>query len=269
MSTAFDHIAQTYDGDFTDSKIGRLQRGMVWGYLEQNFPGQRALNILEINCGTGEDAIFIAQSGHKVIATDISSAMIDICLDKSKEMDAAIKPEFRVCSFQKMGKMFTGQKFDLIFSNFGGLNCMDPMAVGKFRDDAADLLEENGHFIAVVMSGGCLWETIYFLIRGQKESALRRRRKGPVKASIGNGETMETWYYAPKEMRKIFSGHFEVASVRPVGFMVPPSYMEKYFSRKKNLLQWLSGFDDQIKRFGGLANFSDHFLIDFKKRTGK
>ena len=37
-------------------------------------PGAR---ILEINCGTGNDAVFLARSGMHVTATDISPMMIE------------------------------------------------------------------------------------------------------------------------------------------------------------------------------------------------
>jgi len=57
MPPASDHVATQYDADFTHSQIGRLQRASVWHYLEKRFAKQKNLSILELNCGTGEDAL--------------------------------------------------------------------------------------------------------------------------------------------------------------------------------------------------------------------
>ena len=55
---AFDSLAAKYDDLFTRSVIGRAQRGAVWEALVDRFePGA---HILELNCGTGEDAVYLA-----------------------------------------------------------------------------------------------------------------------------------------------------------------------------------------------------------------
>ena len=57
----FDAIAEEYDRIFTDSVIGKAQRSLVHAALNDRFyMGQR---ILELNCGTGEDAILLASQG--------------------------------------------------------------------------------------------------------------------------------------------------------------------------------------------------------------
>ncbi len=71
---AFDSLAARYDDLFTRSMIGRAQRGAVWKVLTETFkPGD---HILEINCGTGEDALFLARNGISVVACDASEQMI-------------------------------------------------------------------------------------------------------------------------------------------------------------------------------------------------
>ena len=73
MRTAFDHTAKSYDDAFTHTAIGKLQREMVWSYLEATFKDKFPSNVLELNCGTGEDAVFFARHGSKVLSTDVSS----------------------------------------------------------------------------------------------------------------------------------------------------------------------------------------------------
>src|SRR5450755_3636512 len=79
----FDAIAERYDETFTKSKIGRAQRASVWKELERVFqPGDR---VLEIGCGTGVDACFLAGLGVTVVATDSSPQMIAVATRRVRE----------------------------------------------------------------------------------------------------------------------------------------------------------------------------------------
>ena len=53
---------------FTESRLGELLRQAVWRRLDDVFrPGDR---VLELDCGTGEDAVHLARRGVRVLATD-------------------------------------------------------------------------------------------------------------------------------------------------------------------------------------------------------
>src|ERR1700755_1327236 len=73
---AFDQLATRYDDLFTRSLIGRAQRNAVWNVLAQTF--QSGDHVLELNCGTGEDAFFLAGKGVSVVACDASEQMIEL-----------------------------------------------------------------------------------------------------------------------------------------------------------------------------------------------
>src|SRR5260370_29307377 len=72
--TAFDQLAADYDERFTYSIIGRAQRDAVWKILTNTFKAND--NILELNCGTGEDAIFLAGRAVSLFACDASQQML-------------------------------------------------------------------------------------------------------------------------------------------------------------------------------------------------
>ena len=85
QKSPFDNIAPFYDELFSDTKIGLYLKQIVWNYLDENLP-KSELNILEINCGTGVDAIYLAHKGHNVIATDQSAEMIKNAQQKLKDI---------------------------------------------------------------------------------------------------------------------------------------------------------------------------------------
>src|SRR4051812_2642956 len=76
MSSPFDALAAKYDTSLTASPIARYLRARVNDRLDVHFG--RGDHVLEIGCGTGEDALFLAERGIRVTATDSSPAMLEI-----------------------------------------------------------------------------------------------------------------------------------------------------------------------------------------------
>ena len=116
-ATAFDRVADSYDELFTRTAIGRAQRKQVWKELLAAFPeGNR---ILELNCGTGEDARFLAKQGRSVVACDASAAMIAVAL--RHEVSTI---QYLQTANEDLGALCFERPFDGAFSNFSGLNCL-------------------------------------------------------------------------------------------------------------------------------------------------
>lgn len=260
-TSPFDHVAVSYDEDFTFSNIGKLQRKRVYYFLEKVLQKNQALEILEINCGTGEDALWFAKKGHHVIATDASEGMIQRANAKSKMQNA----EFNVCSFDQLKKQFSNKKFDLIFSNFGGLNCIDDVQLKKLSAALVSLLKPNGKFIAVIMGRKCLSEQFYFLLKLNFKKAFRRLSKKGVEVTL-NSQIQKTFYYSPAEFKKITETEFRVLLKIPIGIIIPPSYLEPFFKNKTRLLKILN-FKEKLLSFSFLSNFADHYFIVLQGRN--
>lgn len=268
MKAAFDHIATTYDEEFTHSSTGILQRQKVWDYLDENLP-DNPVSILELNCGTGEDAMYLAGKGHSVIATDISAEMIKVASGKAIEMKLNYNISFVQCDLNKLEEAdLKDRSFDLIFSNFGGLNCLDAIALKKLSKIAARLLKPQGHFIGVIMSDICLWESCYFLTKLNAKKAFRRLRKGPLKVNI-DGQTVETWYYSPRQIQTLFKEDFQLEHLKPIGFFLPPSYLESFFRNRQRALDRLDSFEGRINKYQSTSRYADHFLINMKSNRTK
>jgi ubiquinone/menaquinone biosynthesis C-methylase UbiE len=263
VSSPFDTLAQTYDADFTRSAIGRMQRRRVWSYVVPllNESG-RALKILEINCGTGEDAIKMAMRGHKVIATDASAAMIQKANEKISGSTNPAAVEFVVSPFDQLANVFANEQFDLVFSNFGGLNCIDKNALKQLSKDLSVLIKPGGYFFSVIMGRCCVREIWRYGIRGKFKTAFRRF-KTTINFTV-NDKTIPVYYYSPGEVKKIFEPLFSAKEKHPVGLFIPPSYLEKKFAGRSERLNRLEKME---KRFGYsfLSSFSDHYCIIFKK----
>jgi len=263
MTESFDISASLYDDVFTNSHIGKLQRKLVHDFLINVLPKDQRLHILEINCGTGHDALWLANKGHHIIATDISSEMIRIA--KSK---ATLNPnnlEFCQLDINKLGETHFDHSFDIIFSDFGGLNCLSPIQIDNFFIAAEKKLKPNGKIISIIMPKHCLLENSYFIIKGDFKKAFRRNTEKAVSANV-EGTNVDTWYYNPKNITKASNTFFTINNVLPIGFLIPPSYLEPFFKNKLRLLKILQNIDMFFRRFSFLSKYSDHYLISLSKR---
>lgn len=252
---AFDAHAAGYDHAFSETQTGRYQRDLVWRYLRGALNSKTHPRVLEINCGTGVDAVWLQQQGFEVTATDLSAGMLEAAAAKTKDI------QFIRCSFLELENHFEPGSFDVIFSDFGGLNCADKEQLQKLAATAARLLRPGGRFIAIVMGDRCWWETFYFRRKGKPEEAMRRSSGKAVEAVI-DGNKFPVWYYSVASFTTCFQNSFEYRSARAIGWMLPPSYLDNAFRNKKMLLRFFYVLDKWFGRFPGAINRADHFLTD-------
>ncbi len=254
----FDDIAISYDQTFSYSNIGSQLRSLGWKMFEKEIAGN-GLHILEINCGTGVDALYFASQGHMVTATDASPKMIRVASGKCYLSN----PKFVVSSFDDLQLNFRDELFDVIFSNFGGLNCASSDDLEKIFADASSLLKPGGQFIAVVMGSACAWEMAYYLLKRDKR-AFRRARKSGAKTVLGS-QTFTTYYHSPNQLKRLSEKFFQSTRLAPLGLILPPTYVEHYFAKRPRTLRLLSKLERKITSFSILSNFADHYMIVLKK----
>ena len=259
MSSAeFDAVAQLYDETFTNSEVGKLQRLRVWNYLDSTLP-KSSLNILELNCGTGEDAVWFAHRGHNVLASDISMKMIFITEDKVNRLKLSKQIATKQLDINEIDKIQTDNKFDLIFSNFGGLNCLSKNELESLSAKIKKLLNNNGKFIAVVMTDFCLIESLYFFIKLGFKNIFRRKKTQQV---IINDSIVKTYYYHPKYFFTFFKNNFTINKIIAIGIFIPPSYLNSFFKDKHRVLNLLNRVENFFGNNVFSAAISDHFLIE-------
>jgi SAM-dependent methyltransferase len=256
-ATAFDYVASTYDEHFTYTAVGRAQRKQVWVQLLAAFPvGSR---ILELNCGTGEDARFLAKLGRSVFACDASAAMIEVAKRNHRNGGRIANLEYLHLSNEDLGALPTGRPFDGAFSNFSGLNCLGNLQ--PIARDLASLIKPGGRVLACLWSRVCVAEILWYLLHGQPLKAVRRRRSQAV-ARLG-GLTIPVTYHTLGGLRRSFSPWFKLKSRRAIGLFVPPSYAERWMSRNEKMLERFEALDRSCAKLPFLRDFGDHILLEF------
>lgn len=262
MAVPFDHIASSYNTQLMQTVIGQLQRKRVWKYLEEITPELNGLEILELTSGTGEDAELFGDRGFNIVATDLSEEMLKITQQKVQQYSLQSKISSHYIDLDTFDETVFNKKFDLIFSNFSGINCISPVGLQKLLKKIPSILAPGGRVVAVAMPKRCAWETLHFLAKFQFVRAFRRWTNRGVLTDPDIGG--KTWYYQPARIAKWARDSFRVIRTVPVGITVPPMFLERFFRRRKRTLFRLYSLEKKIGRISFLSGLSDHYIIDLQ-----
>ncbi|HTI11270.1 MAG TPA: methyltransferase domain-containing protein [Puia sp.] len=259
---AFSKQSLLFDEYDAGNTIIKYKRERVRGHVLQYLPP--ASSILELNAGTGEDATYFGRLGHRVHATDIAEGMQQALREKIIRQELTGKITTELCSFTSLEELRNKGPFDLIFSNFAGLNCTGEL--DKVLRSFSPLVNPGGQLTLVILPGFCLWETL-LVFRGKFKTAFRRlfsRRKGA--RSHVEGHYFQCWYYSPSYVIRHLEDSFDLLSVEGLCTLVPPSYIEHFAERHPRLYRTLRKWEDRRKGKWPWKYIGDYYIISFRKK---
>lgn len=258
-TAAFDAIANTYDEVFTRTPIGRAQRNLVWREVTSTF--RRGDRILELNCGTGEDAFFLGSRGIAVIACDASQRMIDLAQGRQANESCSSDVQFRCVRTEDIGKLQPDVLFDGVFSNFSGLNCVEDLE--PVANDLAAITKPGAKVCLCLSARTCFWEVGWFIAHANFRRAFRRIG-GQSLARVG-GQALKVWYPTIRNIKRAFSPPFRLISHRAIGLAVPPTYVGLKAATNTRILGMLENLDWTFGGWPILRSLGDHVLLAFEK----
>lgn len=210
--------------------------------------------VFEINCGTGFDANEFTARGHKVTATDSSLEMIKQAKFNYPDID------FFQTDMKDIAQSDAFRQSNVLFSNFGGLNCLDREELDSLINSLSKAQTTKDWLIWVLMPKFCLTESLYFLFKLNFKAMFRRNTNKAVAVNVED-RPVNTYYYAPSEIKRKLRKHYKIKQIKPVAVFLPPSYTEQFFRKHPRLLKLLSILERIFGRFSILSSLSDHYMI--------
>jgi len=257
----FDVVSRTYDSTFSASEIGRAQRRSVWEAMDRTF--QKGQRILEINCGTGIDALHLAGRGVEVVACDSASGMIAVAQQRVDASSNRSLVDVRCLATEQIAMLEQDGPYDGVLSNFSGLNCVpDLKSVAR---DMACLVKPGGKVIVCLFGRFCLWEAVWYLAHANVRKAFRRLRRKGVEATLNPGSTVMVHYVSVGTLKRIFSPYFHLENWKGIGVVVPPSYLESLAIRFPRLFRFAVNIDPQLGACPGFRALADHVVLTFER----
>lgn len=258
---AFDSVAADYDGDRGNNGAIQDMRAEMWRWLDAIFP--RPSRLLDLGCGTGLDAVRMAQAGHHITATDWSAAMIGRTADRARREGLSQNLLALNIGTHELERLPEAEAYDGAYSNLGALNCVPQL--GDVAQQCGRLLKPGGRLVFTVIGRICPWEITHYLLRGRWARVKVRFSRGQAPVKL-NQRIVWTCYYTPREFYQPFSGLFNLQHFRGLCVFVAPPYLVGFRERHKRWHERLWRIDRHVAGWPLLRGCGDHFLIVMRKR---
>jgi SAM-dependent methyltransferase len=258
---AFDSVAADYDGPRGNNELIQDMRGEMWHWLDATFAPRSRL--IDLGCGTGLDAIRMAQLGHHITATDWSGGMIDRTRDRAERERLTDRVRAIAVGAHELERLAGEGVYDGAYSNLGPLNCVPDLA--HVSQQCARLLKPGGALVFTVIGRLCPWEIAHYLRRRRWSRAMLRFARGVVPVQMNN-HTIWTRYYGPREFYAAFRQHFILDHFRGLCVFASPPYLTWVRERHPRLHARLWRIDRRVCSWPLVRGMGDHFLMVMKKR---
>ncbi len=257
---AFDGVANEYDGPLGNNALIQRMRERFIVRILSAFP--RGARLLDLGCGTGIDAVDLAERGYEIVAIDSARGMVERTCARIRDKRLEHHAHAIQIGIHELERLEV-EPFDGLYSNFGPLNCvLDLRAASR---EMARLLKPRGKIIASVIGKYCPWEFAYYAAHFNFQRARARLSQKMVPVPL-HQETIWTRYYTPREFYRAFADEFQLTALCALNLFLPPPYLAHAYERYPRFFRPLAFLDDHLSAVPFLRNFGDHFLIDLQKR---
>ncbi|MBK9415223.1 MAG: class I SAM-dependent methyltransferase [Bacteroidetes bacterium] len=256
---AFTKQSPSFDKIEDENLILQYMRKRIHDHCLRYFPANA--KILELNCGTGIDAVFFSNYGMKTLATDVAPGMIHALNVKIKDLNLENSISTQLCSYTELPQFSEGP-FDVVFSDFGGLNCvsdLQPVVDGIKRN-----LMSGGIVTLVIMPKVCPWE-ILLALKGNFKVAFRRFKKDGAQSHL-EGEFFKTFYFSQTYIQKVFGEEFSMVKLEGLCSLVPPPYFEFFPKRLNATFKFLTKVENAVRFTYPFDRVADHFIITLRRK---
>jgi SAM-dependent methyltransferase len=258
---AFDSVAADYDGPRGNNELIQDMRSEMWRWLAANFePGER---LIDLGCGTGLDAVHLANLGYRVTATDWSPLMVERTAARAAVQQVSDRVRALNIGAHELRRLEETGAYDGAYSNLGPLNCVPDL--GDVARECARVLRPGGKLVFTVIGRYCPWEVAHYLRRGRWARAKVRFARNAVPVGM-NHHTIWTRYYSPREFFRAFKSDFTLEHHRGLCVFAPPPYLTGVRERHPRLHERLWSLDRRVSGWPLIRGIGDHFLMVMKKR---
>ncbi|MFM9840622.1 MAG: methyltransferase domain-containing protein [Cyclobacteriaceae bacterium] len=257
VNRAFSKQSINYDADDKENRVLQDMRQQVYDHVSVFI--KKESKILELNAGTGIDALYFVQKGHTVHATDLSDGMIAQIKNKIASHSLENKFTCQQLSYDQLNQL-KGNKFDYVFSNFGGLNCIDDLS--KITTHLPDIMNQGGYVTWVIMPPICLWEFLW-IFKGHGKQAFRRFLKNGVMAHL-EGEYFKTYYFSLSQIKEAFGAKFKFIKSEGLCALSPPPSKSDFPLKHPILYRSLRKLDSVVKKSFPFNRWGDHIIVTFQ-----
>jgi ubiquinone/menaquinone biosynthesis C-methylase UbiE len=262
IAEAFSRTAEKYDAFAENHPHLTRMRNKVYDHISRHLP--RGSHILELNAGTGTDAVQLARRGYFLHATEIAPGMLNRLRQKILDLNLQDRVTAEERSFLSLDNV-PGAPFDAVFSDLGGLNCVPDLS--PIIQQLPKVLSAGSVVTWVLMPRICLWEWLEVL-RGNFRLAFRRLTQRGVRAHL-EGLRFDVYYFSPQQVIDWFGEDYELLALEGLSVITPTAESKnfaKWFPRLYRALSWL---DDKLSPHWPWYGWGDFYILSLRYNPKK
>jgi SAM-dependent methyltransferase len=252
---AYDAVARGYDSEVLGD---RWVREVLWSHYRRVFV--RGQHVLDIACGTGTDALFLAQHGIRVTAIDSSPEML---AQLQAKIRAAGREDLIAAELRPIGALsdWPAERFDGAISAFAGLNAVPDLT--QFASDAARLLRRGGRLVVHMLNRFNNWEFLGLLARRRWREARALGRQNQRSFVIGGVPVPHAVFSPSEAYARFFAPHFRVRQAYSLGALCPPPSARRV---PRPAAQLLCRLEPRVRAARPFLEWGRFYVLDLEKR---
>jgi SAM-dependent methyltransferase len=264
LEAEFDSIASNYDEHIFGNEVNYLLRERSLVLMEKTF--DRPALLLEIGSGTGTETIELLKRGHHVIASDVSSKMLEIVKQKARNLGLESQLDTMKVNGEQIESLipiYGEGAFDGIYSTYGAINCIRDLSAIPRK--LHSLLNSNGKLVMGIYNRFCVPEIGGYLAKFKPRSAFNR-----LKNTVQEGESrfcIDVFAYSMPEILRLFDPYFKTVYREGVPVIILPSNFVRYVRMFGRRFENLKRADAWLGRKWPFSMLGDHFLMVMKPLT--
>lgn len=259
-AAAYDAIASRYDRVPEENRINRHMRRLSLARLLATF--RPSFRVLELGCGTGEEALALAAQEVRIVGVDPSEKMVGLARRKARARGLEDRVTFlraAACDLPRVVAQID-PPFDGAYASFSLAYepNLAPVAAALHA-----LLRPRSVFLASVPSRVCLVEFLLALGSARPSYAGRRLRSWHGH-KVGDA-IVPLRTYTPRTLARVMAPHFVLRRTEALPSVVPPPYMNRWYGRLDGFADALERFDTVVRTRFPFRLVGDHFLAELQR----
>lgn len=260
---AFDRIAGTIDQLVVRNPINAWMRQVSLRRIRDSFSAGSCL--LDLGCGTCEDAIQLANKGCRVFALDISGEMVEVARKKILSLglqDRIIVARGRIADLAGALEPCPWKRFDGAYANF---SLTYENSLEKIAGALSVVLGPGAQVFCTLPNRTVLSELVLYGVRLRFRGFLWRFHD-PLLFDV-HGTRLRIRAYSPWQVRRAFAPFFGLEYAIGVPVFLPPVYLREWYDRLGGARELLKHLDILLAGRYPWNRLGEHTLFKFRRRN--
>lgn len=240
-SIGWDAWAEDYAQLPRNNPTYRFSKRLFYDVIDSELGEEKGLDVLDLNCGCGNDFEYLLSAGHRIVGCDGSAGMLAVAARRYPDAISQGDVVLYCGQAQELTvDAFEGRQFDAIISATGGMAYLTDEELQRVHAVLSALLNPGGCMIITHILPRCLIESLYFLLHARPRAALRRWRTD-LEISV-KSEALIMYFRTRSDLERILN------EVAPADRLVPLNVLTPPFQTGYRLPDRLAGVMMKIER---------------------